>query len=102
MIIMVTVWYPPHKALEVGNKFFKLASKKLPSIIKKWEVYGTMDGLNGFKGYHLIKTERENAEEAITAINKLFAPMYTIEGFTSGVEILIGMKDSAEFMKEIK
>jgi len=102
MILMVTVWYPSHKALEVANKFNKLAAKGVPPVIKKWEVYGTIDGLNGLKGYHLIKTDREKTEDALMEINKLFAPMFTIDGFSTRVEILSGMKASAEILKYVK
>ena len=102
MIILVVVWYPPHKTLEVGDKFFKAAAQKLPNIIKKWETHGTMDGLNGLKGYHLIKTDREKGDEAIAIINKMMAQMFTIEGFTYKIEILFGMKNAAELMRAIK
>ncbi|MFX0141390.1 MAG: hypothetical protein ACFFDN_47570 [Candidatus Hodarchaeota archaeon] len=80
----------------------KVAAKGLPSTIKKWEVYGTFDGLNGLKSYHLIKTDREKTEEALMEVSKLFAPAYMIDGLNFRVEVLSGVKGAAEFMKWIK
>ena len=102
MIIIVTNWFPMNKSIEVGEKFFKLAGQPLPPVIKKWETYATDDGLNGGKGYHIIKTEKDKGDEAIDLIRQLMAPMATIEGFTFKTEILYGMKEAARLMKFMK
>ena len=102
MIILVTVWFPLNKSIEVGEKFFKAAANPLPPVIKKWETYMTQDGTKGATGYHIIKTDREKGDEAIEKIGDLFAPMATIDGFNSKMDILYGLKEAARLMKLMK
>ena len=102
MIILVTVWFPPDKSIEVADKFFKQAAQPLPPVIKKWEVFATNDGLNGMKGYHLIMTERDKGDEAMGEINQLMGSMGSIEGFRIKFEILNGMKEMARLVKFMK
>jgi len=101
MILLITVRWPPHKSLDVGEKFFKSATGSLPPSIKKWLTFSVND-LKGGKGYHLIYTERDKADEASEEINKIFAPFFVIEGYTIKTEILVGMKDAAKLMKYMK
>lgn len=102
MIIFVIIWIPGIKALELAEKFIKASAQPLPPAIKKWETFVTDDGINGFKGYHLIKTEMDKGDEAMDFIRQSMIPMYTIEGFTTKTEILYGMKEMARLMKFFK
>ena len=101
MILLMTVRFPPHKGLEVGEAFFKSAAGPLPPVFKKWQTYALQD-LKGSKVYHLIFTEKDKGDEAMDEINKMFAPFMIIQGFKAKVEILMGMKDVAKMMKLAK
>ena len=92
MIIMVTLWIPPHKAADVAKIFLK-QPRKIPNV-KKWRAFSTTGGMAGNKQYHLIYTERENSEEAIMEINKFFMPLTEIEGLRTQAEILVGTTDA--------
>ncbi|MFX0032065.1 MAG: hypothetical protein ACFE8V_13490 [Promethearchaeota archaeon] len=92
MLIMVTIWYPPSKAIDIGKIYLK-QPRKIP-YIAKWRAFNTAGGLNGYKQYHLIYTERGKGEEALLEINKYFLPFIEIEGFNIQVEPLIGVSDS--------
>ena len=87
--------------MEVGEMFFKSAAGPLNPVFKKWQSFACQD-IKGGKGYHLIYTDREKADEAMTEINKVFAPFMGIEGFTGKTEILMGMKETANLMKLMK
>ena len=91
-LLMITTWYPPHKAPEMAKLFLK-TPRKVP-FISKWRVFNTTGGINGIKTYHLIYTERGKVEEAIGEINKFFMPFYSIEGFNYLAEPLVGVSDS--------
>ena len=102
MIFLVTQWVPAHKSLELAEKFFKIGGKPLPPVIKKWNIFGTDDGVNGLKTYHLIKTEKDKGDEAMNLIRELMVPFFTIEGVTIRIEILYGMQETARLMKFFK
>ena len=96
MIFMVTMWFPPDKAIDVAKTFLKLP-KKVP-YIKKWRAFTTTGGNDGNKTYHLIYTERGKGEEAILEINKYLTPLSAIEGYRAQAEILIGTTDAYKSM----
>ncbi len=98
MIFLLTVWYPGDKTKEVGKKFFDTAGK-LPPFIKKWQAFGSSDGLDGMKAYHLIMTERGKGDEALFEINKVIMPFLEIKGYKAKIETLMGMTDAAKLMQ---
>ena len=91
---MITVWYPPHKALDVAKLYAK-QPREIP-FVTKWRVFNTSAGREGMKQYHLIYTERGKLEEAGKELNKYFFPFIGIEGFFSNTETLMGVSESFE------
>ena len=96
-VFMITLWYPPHKAAEMGKIFLK-QPRELP-FISKWRIFNTHGGINGMKQYHLIYTDRGKLEEAIANINKYFMPpLLNIEGLKIELEVLTGVSDSFKML----
>ena len=94
----MTLSYPGNGAKKAAELFFKHAGK-LPPFIKKWQSFTSSDCSKGIKVYHLIYTEKEHAEEAITEVNKLNAPFFNIEGYTSSIEILNTISEATKLMQ---
>ncbi len=92
-IIMVTVWYPMHKGMDVAKKYLK-QPRDIP-YVTKWRVFNTPAGKDGMKQYHLIYTERGKLEEAGGEVFKYFTPFaLEIEGYHLQFENLMGVSDS--------
>ena len=90
-IYMLTVWYPPDKAPDIAKLYLK-QPREIP-FVSKWRAFNTTGGLEGFKQYHLIYTERGKMEEAVGELNKYFMPFINIVGFRYLVEPLMGVSD---------
>jgi hypothetical protein len=41
-VVMVTVWYPAHRGIEIGNLFLK-QPREIP-YVSKWRTFTTSDG----------------------------------------------------------
>lgn len=96
-VMMITVWYPPHKSIELAKMYLK-SPREIP-YVTKWRVFNTPAGKDGMKQYHLIYTERGKVEEAGEELFKYFTPFMTqIEGFHMQNEGLIGVSDSYKFV----
>lgn len=93
MIFMVTQWTPYNKTNEWFDTFGKVQGK-IPSFIKKWQMFATPDEGRGIRGYNLIMVEKGNADEALVEISKLVAPFWKIDGFAMKIEPLLGMTDA--------
>ena len=92
-IILLTVWYPPNKAIDMAKLYLK-QPKKVP-YVTKWRIFNTNGGLDGMKQYHLIYTEKGKGEEASIEVQKYFLPIANeIEGFRMQGESLLGVSDS--------
>lgn len=94
----MTILYPGLSAKKAAELFFKQKGK-LPPIIKKWQSFSSSDCSKGIKIYHLIYTEKEHAEEAITEINKLNTPFFNLEGYGSTIEILNTIGETAKLLQ---
>jgi len=92
MIVMVTAYYPNHKAIEMAKLILK-QPRKVP-YVKKWRVFNTTGGIDGMKQYHLFYTEKDKAEDAFMEIYKYFVPFNQIEGYCIQIETLIGTSDA--------
>lgn len=91
--MMVTTWYPMHKAMDVAKRYLK-QPREIP-FVTKWRVFNTPAGKDGMKQYHLIYTERGKLEEAGEELYKYFTPFtMEIEGFYITIENLMGVSDS--------
>ena len=93
---MLTVWYPPDKAADITKLYLK-QPREIP-FVTKWRAFNTAGGLDGFKQYHLIYTERGKAEEAMGSLAKYFTAFFNIEGFRYLAEPLMGVSDSYAMM----
>lgn len=98
MIFMLTIWIPIHKGKEAWDIAMKGMSKGLPKSIKKWQIFGCADGLNGTKMYELIFTEKGKADEATIDLVKALRPLDVVEGFNYKIEPILGMKDMTATM----
>ena len=96
MINMITVHYPNNKSIEMAKLILK-QPREIPHVIK-WRVFNTYAGKDGMKQYHLIYTEKENAEEAFMEIGKYFMPFHQIDGFRIQAEVLIGVSDGYKLL----
>jgi len=74
---MLTVWYPPHKSIEIAQLYAK-QPREIP-FVTKWRVFNVSAGTKGIKQYHLIYTERGKLEEAHNEISKYFFPFLAIK-----------------------
>ncbi|MFW9880100.1 MAG: hypothetical protein ACFFG0_44060 [Candidatus Thorarchaeota archaeon] len=91
--MMVTTWYPMHKAMDVAKRYLK-QPREIP-FVTKWRVFNTPAGKDGMKQYHLIYTERGKFEEAGEELYKYFTPFtMEVEGFYITIENLLGVSDS--------
>ena len=93
---MVTTWFPSYKRNEVEKIFFEAIKAKQPSYIKKWQLFTTVDGINGTKGYNLIMVEKGKVDEAFFYILQALAPFNEIEGHEIKIEPLLGATDAAK------
>jgi len=93
-IMLMTVWYPPNKAINMAKLYLK-QPRKIP-YVTKWRAFNAMAGLDGNKQYHLIYTEKGKVEEAGLELIKYFRPFSEIEGFRMQSESLLGVSDSYE------
>ena len=93
---MITVFYPNHKSIEVAKLYLK--QPREIQYVKKWRIFNSYAGHDGVKGYHLIYTEKEKAEDAFMGIGKYFMPFNQIEGFRIQVESLIGVSAGYNFL----
>ena len=91
MRFLLTMWYPPDKINDMASKF-KIG--KIPDFIKRWDIYGTSDGLNGFKSYQLITIEKGKVDEGVDYLIKELAQYTEIEGHRWKIEPVLGIKDS--------
>ncbi|MHA2474326.1 MAG: hypothetical protein ACXAES_13960 [Promethearchaeota archaeon] len=95
-ILMLTVWYPPHKSAEMAKLYLK-SPREIP-FVTKWRVFNVTDGKKGMKQYHLLYTEKGKLEEANIELNKYFLPVSQIEGVKMKHETLLGVQDSYKLL----
>ena len=92
-IILLTIWYPLNKAIDMAKLYLK-QPREIP-FVTKWRVFNTAGGLDGGKQYHLIYTERGKGEEANIEITKYFIPLANeIEGLRFLSENLTGITET--------
>ena len=93
-LIMVTTWYPPHKATEAAKKFLEVM-KKFPqqSFEKKW-LGGVKSDEDGIKTVWLTEIERGKLEEAFSLTAKRETEYLGIDGFGFKIEILVTFEDA--------
>ena len=90
---MVTQWYPLKKNNEAADKYLQVIKAPVPSYLKKWQTFTTMEG-ECVKVYNLIMVEKGNADEAAIYLTKTLAPFSEIEGYSIKLEVVMGARDS--------
>ena len=95
-VILITLWYAPHKATEVAKLFLK-QPREVP-FVSKWRSFTCAGGEKGVKQYHLIYTERGKLEDAMVGLTRYLMPFLAIESFTYIAEILMGVSDSMKML----
>lgn len=92
-IILITIWSPPHKGMDMAKLYLK--QPRTVPYVTKWRIFNTSGGLDGSKQYHLIYTERGKGEEASIELAKYFLPfMNEIEGLRWQSESLLGVSET--------
>jgi hypothetical protein len=92
MIFLLTVSVPFHKREEAGKGFLENSKIQLPSFIKKWEIFGTVDGKH-MTAIEIIYVQRDKADEGLNFINNSLLPFTKIEGITWNIQPLLSVKD---------
>ncbi len=94
LLIMLTTWYPPHKATQAAKKFLEVM-KKFPqqSFEKKW-LGGVKSDEDGIKSVWLTEVEKGKLEEAFNLTAKREAEYLGIEGYKFKVETLMTFEDA--------
>jgi len=93
---MLTIWSPTHTRAECGKLFLETSKNPLPDFIKKWLIFGVVDGKDGMKAYELIYVERGKSDEFLSFITKSLVPFTKIKGYTWKLEPLMTVKDLAK------
>jgi hypothetical protein len=94
VLIMVTSWYPPHKATEAAKKFLEV-NEKFPqqSFEKRW-LAGVKSDEDGIKTVWLTEIERGKLEEALNLASRREAEYLGIEGYRVKMETLMTFEDA--------
>ena len=97
MILMGTYTMPYDKIEEWKKCMLDLAASPPTVGIKKWQTFSCPDEF-GYKGYNLIFTEKEQADEALLEIAKTMLPLMQIEGTSWKLEPLMTVPDSLKIL----
>ena len=97
MIFMGTYTMPSNKTEEWMKCISDMAANPLSSCIKKWQTFSCSDG-DCFKGYNLILTDKEQADEAFVEVSKVIFPFCQIEGSSWKLEPLVGVPDALKVL----
>jgi len=90
---MLKAWYPGDKAKDVIEVVKQ--APKMPDFIKKWQMFGTANGKNGYKVYNLIFVKDGVSDEAAIFIAKMQQHFTeNVDGYSWKIEPVMGMKDS--------
>ena len=90
--IIVTAWYPVHKAMEVGKKFLEVVKKYPPSKSPGKEIIpvAVSSGKDGLKVISVIEVADGDAQtfsDALTQTNREIVEYMSIEGFKYKIRV---------------
>jgi hypothetical protein len=100
MYLLLTVWWPVNKGLEVGKKALE-AAEKFPadeSISKMVLDAGIMRTKNGIKAIQVQEVMEGKLEQAITRINEFIAFLSEIEGVNTRIDTMATSAEAMEFI----
>jgi len=83
---MLTVTYPPDKAVEFTKGLIESLKTPLPPFIKRWHMLTTVAGEPGLKGYGIYEVEVGREHEAFQEIVKRMISLHSIEGLRYQIE----------------
>jgi len=95
VMIMVTSWYPPNKAIEVAKKFLE-GMQKFPqeSFEKPLVIAGVTSVKDGIRGITITEVEKGKYEEALNLTAKRLVEYFGIEGYRFEIETLMTIEEA--------
>ena len=98
MYILINVWFPASKALEVGKKALEIV-EKLPedeTISKTILPGGLMRTKNGIKGIAIYEVMGGKFEEAFNRASEILPLYAVVEGLNSRIDTMTTAADALE------
>ncbi len=98
MYILITVWFPASKAVEVGKKALEIM-EKLPQdemISKTILPGGLMRTKNGTKGIAVYEVMEGKFEEAFNRASEILALYAEVEGLNSRIDTMTTAAEALE------
>ena len=95
VLIMVTSWYPPDKAIEVAKKFIEVLQKYPQESYEKWLVAGAVIAVkDGIRVITITEVEKGKYEEALSLEAKRLVEYFGIEGYRFQIETLLSVEEA--------
>ena len=94
VLIMVTSWYPPDKAIEVAKKFIEVMGKYPQESFEKPLVQATSAVKDGIKVITITEVEKGKYEEALYLEARREVEYFGIEGYRVEIETLMTTEEA--------
>jgi hypothetical protein len=95
VMIMVTSWYPPDKAIEVAKKFLEVMQKFPQESFEKPLLLGGVTSVkDGIRVIAITEVEKGKYEEAMNLISRREVEYFGIEGFRFEMATLLTVEEA--------
>jgi len=96
VLIMVTSWYPPSKAIEVGKKFIEVMQKfpENPSIAEPLVTVGVSSGKDGIEAISISNVKKGKYDEAMNLTLRRMVMFHGIEGYRYEIKTLLTLEEA--------
>jgi len=95
VMIMVTSWYPPDKAVEVAKKFLEVMQKFPQESFEKPLLLGGVTSVkDGIRVIAITEVEKGKYEEALNLEAKRLVEYMSIEGYRFEMETLMTTEEA--------
>ena len=95
VMIMVTTWYPPDKAVEIAKKFVEVMQKYPQESFEKPLVLAAASSVkDGLRSISITEVEKGKYEEAMDLIARREVEYFGIEGFRFEIETLLTIEEA--------
>ncbi len=95
VLIMVTSWYPPDKAIEVATKYLEVLQKFPQESFEKPLVAAAASAVkDGIKVISITEVEKGKYEEALSLTAKRNVEYFGIEGYRFEIETLLTIEEA--------
>ena len=95
VMIMVTSWYPPNKAVEIAKKFLEVMQKyPLKSFEKPLVLAAASAVKDGIRSITITEVEKGKYEEALNLEAKRLVEYMSIEGYRFAIETLLTIEEA--------